>query len=154
MGMFPSPGGLRVENYTLRQLVEAAFHMPTGQGIGATGGMNSDGFDVNAGTAAPATFEQELQMLAPLLTERFHIRYHRESRQLRTYILATLKTGAKLHLAKNDNEKQRMTILPTEISGTKVSMGYLASILSAQLHAPVVNETGLAESYDLTLHYE
>ena len=116
--------------------------------------MNSDRFDVNARTAAPATFEQELQMLAPLLTERFHIRYHRESRQLRTYILATLKTGAKLHLAKNDNEKQRMTILPTEISGTKVSMGYLASILSAQLHAPVVNETGLAESYDLTLHYE
>jgi Protein of unknown function (DUF3738) len=54
--------------------------------IGATGWMNSDRFDVNALTGAPATFEQELQMLAPLPIERFHIRYHRESRQLRACI--------------------------------------------------------------------
>jgi uncharacterized protein (TIGR03435 family) len=32
-------------------------------------------------------------------------------------------------------------------------MGYLASILGVQLHAPVVNETGLRETYDLTLRY-
>ncbi len=33
-------------------------------------------------------------------------------------------------------------------------MGYLASILGAQLRSPVVNETGLAGSYDLSLKYE
>ncbi len=154
MGMFPSAGGLRVENYTLRQLLESTFHLPTGQVIVTARWMDSDRFDINARTTAPATFEQELTMLTPLLIERFHIRSHREPRQLRTYALIVSKGGAKLQAAKDDGEKQRMTIRPDEISGTKISMGYLASILGAQLHAPVANETGLAASYDLSLKYE
>jgi uncharacterized protein (TIGR03435 family) len=154
MGMFPSPGGLRVENYTLRQMMEAALHIPTGQLIGAAGWMDSDRFDVNARTSAPATFDQELEMLASLLIERFHLRFHREPRQLRTYVLVIAKSGAKLQAAKDDGEKQRMVIRSTEISGTKVSLGYLASILGAQLKAPVANETGLDGSYDLSLKYE
>jgi uncharacterized protein (TIGR03435 family) len=154
MGMFPAPGGLRVENYTLRQLLESALHLPTGQVIVTAGWMDSDRFDINARTSAPATFEQELEMLVPLLIERFQIRSHREPRQLRTYALVVRKPGARLQAAKDDGGKQRVTIQPNEISGTRISMGYLASILGAQLRSPVANETGLAGSYDLSLKYE
>jgi uncharacterized protein (TIGR03435 family) len=151
-GMAPSPGRLRVTNYTLRQLIEAAYHMPAGRVFGVTGWMDSERYDIDAKTPAASDFDNELLMLLPLIEERFHIRFHTETRRLRTLALVAAKGGAKLQPSK-DGAQSQTSIRPTEIVGTKMSLGHLVSILSAQLNTSVTNETGLTGEYDIHLKF-
>ncbi len=151
-GMSPSPGRLRVTNFTLRQLIEAAYHIPSGRVVGVTGWMESERYDIDAKTPAQSDFDDELIMLRPLIEERFQFRSHMESRRLLTYALVVAKSGAKLQPAK-DGAPSKTFIRPTEIMGTKMSLGYLVSILSAQLSAAVANDTGLSADYDIHLKF-
>ena len=149
----PSPGRLRVTAMTLEQLIQAAFHVRTGALFGVTPWMQTDRFDIDATTPAPSTFDQELTMLQSLLTERFQLRFHRETRQLRIDVLVPAKGGPKFHLSANQNAKEQVSIRPTEICGTAIPFGHFVTILAAQLEYPLTNETGLTGQFDLCLKY-
>jgi len=152
-GFFPAPGRLRVTGMTLEQLIQAAYHIKTGTLFGVTPWMQSDRFDIDATTSRAATFDQELTMLQPLLAERFQLRFHRETRQLRIEVLVLAKGGPKFQRSKDKEAKEQVNIRPTEICGTAVPFGHFVSILEAQLKYPITNETGLTGLFDLCLKY-
>ena len=152
-GFFPTPGRLRVTNATLQQLIQAAFHVNTGQLFGITPWMESDRFDVDAKAAGNSTFEEDLLMLRGLLAERFQLRFHREMRSLRTQGLVVAKGGPKLHSSKDQNQKEHVNIRATEISGVAIPFDHFVSILAAQLGYPITNQTGLSGKYDIALNY-
>ncbi len=152
-GFFPSPGGLRVVNMTLRQLIQAAYHVKTGLLFGTAGWMDADRFDIAAKAAGKASFDDELTMLQALLAERFRLRFHRETRQLKTLALVPAKGGPKFRPSNDQQAKEHIVIRATEISGSAIPFGHFVSILEAQLGYPIANETGLAGQYDLALRY-
>lgn len=152
-GFFPSPGRLRVTNMSLEQLVQAAWHLPTGTLFGISDWMQSDRFDIEATTATASGFENELAMLQALLQDRFELRFHRESRQMKTLALTMSKRGPLFGPSSDQSQRERVRILPGEISGTGIPFGHFVTILQAQLGYPIANETGLSGNFDLALRF-
>ncbi|HEY3936275.1 MAG TPA: TIGR03435 family protein [Bryobacteraceae bacterium] len=153
-GFFPSPGRLRVTNMSLEQLIQAAWRVRTGTLFGLSGWMQSDRFDLEATTPAGASFEDELDMLQRLLEDRFELRSHRETRQLKTLALVPGKGGARFAPSSDQKARERVKILPGEISGTVIPFGHFITILQAQLGYPIANETGLSGNFDLSLRFD
>jgi uncharacterized protein (TIGR03435 family) len=92
-------------------------------------------------------------MLRALLAERFQLKFHRETRQLKIQTLVLGKGGPKFQLSNDQNGKEHVNIRPTEISGTAIPFGHFVTILEAQLGYPIINETGLSGQFDLSLKY-
>jgi uncharacterized protein (TIGR03435 family) len=152
-GFFPTPGRLRVTNVTLQQLIQAAWHINTGLVFGTAAWMETDRFDIDAKAAGNSGFEDDLVMLRGLLADRFQLRFHRETRQLRTQALVLAKGGPRLQASKDQDQKESVNIRSSEISGVAIPFGHFVSILAAQLGYPIINQTGLSGKYDLTLKY-
>jgi uncharacterized protein (TIGR03435 family) len=152
-GFFPTPGRFRATNTTLQQLIQAAWHLNTGRLFGTTAWMESDRFDIDAKAATDSDFEEDLVMLRGLLADRFQLRFHREVRLLGTQVLVVAKGGPKLQASKGQDQRERVNIRATEISGVAIPFGHFVSILAAQLGYPITNRTGLSGKYDLTLKY-
>jgi uncharacterized protein (TIGR03435 family) len=158
MGMFPSPGKLRIQNYPLRQLIAASyghnFDLKTFQVMGGPAWLDSDRYDIEAKAEGNANFWAMLPMLKTLLTDRFALRTHKEIRSLPVYELTVAKGGLKMHeSAEGDDTKQRSTIREHEFTGHKVNMTLLSDWLAGELGRPVVDETRLSGKYDFSLKY-
>ncbi|MEI9973970.1 MAG: TIGR03435 family protein [Ignavibacteriota bacterium] len=90
-----------------------------------------------------------------LLADRFHLKAHRETRELPVYRIEIAKGGAKLAPAKPEGPEHRY--------GTHVDRGLLdmrgadmpnlVFWLSAQLNQPILDSTGLTGVYDLKLEW-
>jgi uncharacterized protein (TIGR03435 family) len=152
-GYFPEPGRLRVTGATLEQMIHVAFHVQTGKLFGTSGWMQSDRFDVEGKAGTNSNFEQELVMLQSLLSDRFQLRFHQETRQLRQQVLVLAKGGPKFQASQDQNAREQVNIRPTGISGTAIPFGHFVSSLEAQLKYPLTNETGLSGKFDLSLKY-
>jgi uncharacterized protein (TIGR03435 family) len=153
-GFFPSAGRLRVTNSTFRQLVEAAFHRRTGTLDGLKGWMESKRYYIEGTAPAAAGFDDELLMLQALLVERFHFRFHFETRYLTVLGLFKSKNGSKIQPSREAGQRERITIRPGEISGTNIPFGHFVSILQAQMGLPITNETGISGEFDFTFKYD
>src|SRR6516225_9951020 len=152
-GFFPMPGRLRVTNMPLQQLIQAAYHVKTGMLFGVTAWMESERFDMEAKATGQSSFDEDMGMLRALLVDRFQLRLHRETPQLKMQVLVVGRSGPKFQASKDQDQKERVNIRPTEISGVNIPFGHFVSILEAQLGYPIINETGLTGSYDLALKY-
>jgi uncharacterized protein (TIGR03435 family) len=154
-GFSSTPGRLRVLNMPLEQMIHAAFHIPQGSLAGLTGWMQSDRYDIEAKAAANSTFDEDLTMLRALIIDRFQLRFHNETRQSTTLVLAIAKNGPKFLQSKDDSagNKEHIDIRPTEISGVNIPFGHFVTVLAAQLKRSIVNDTGLTGKFDLSLKY-
>ena len=152
-GFYPLPGRLRIINMTFEQLLQAAYSLKTGTLFGLTPWMTSDRFDIDAKTPDRSTFEASLVMLRALLEDRFQLRFHRETRELKSYVLVLAKNGPKFHATPNQEQKEQIAIRPTAISGTAIPFGHFVTILAAQLKYPIANATGLSGNFDLSFKY-
>lgn len=152
-GFFPTPGRLRVTNMPLDRLIQAAFHIKTGMLFGTTGWMESDRFDIDAKAPGKSNFEDDLVMLRALLADQFQLKFHREIRPLKMQVLVLAKGGPHFAATKDQEQKEQITIRPGEISGTAIPFGHFVTILETQLGYPILNETGLKGSFDLSLKF-
>jgi bla regulator protein blaR1 len=101
-----SPGTFNADNYPLRGLIAGAYHVKVFQIAGAPGWIDSVRYDITAKPAVDtATFrrqpwqaqEQEMGlMLQSLLEDRFHLKFHRETKEIPIYALTVAKGGPKL----------------------------------------------------------
>lgn len=92
-------------------------------------------------------------MLQALLTERFQLKLHRETRQIPVFALVVAKQGPKLKKAENPTGSEEYG-RGTHYTFSGVSMPELAEVLSSEITArPVLDRTGLAGAYDFTLRY-
>ena len=152
------PGRVICTNFTTAMLFESAFGIKDFQISGAPGWLGSDRFDINATTGTSRDLDdKELQpYFQALLAERFHLRFHRETKELQVYSLVVAKTGAKLtaHAGEGDSDTN-VSNSPgkSSITAASVSMEHLANILGGRLDRVVIDNTGLKGSYDIKLHW-
>jgi uncharacterized protein (TIGR03435 family) len=144
--------GARVEirNYWLFGLLTQAFRIERPQMVAPDFAYNED-FDIQATLPAGATPDQVPDMLQAMLTERFRLAYHRETRQYTVNVLTIGKGGVKL-----PRLPDRTPVTPERLSerladGTiRVTMtGKLASVYPAMYSGglQIVDETGLEGIY-------
>ena len=155
----PMAGGrLEATNVPLRNLIRFAYEIRTlGEIEGGPRWMDSTAFDIVAKGAAD---ESQPLMLRKLLAERFKLVVHHESREQPVYALTPARADAKLG-PEMAPSKADCTIAgscyrrsgPTRLEIRGQAISELARSLNALLGRHVVDRTGLAGAYDLTLDF-
>jgi uncharacterized protein (TIGR03435 family) len=178
----PLPNGL-TGTVSFRQLIERAYQVQSFQIAGGPAWIHSERYTIDARAAGAATHDQVSLMLQSLLEERFHLKIHRESRDVPLFDLVVAKGGPKLppprQGACGDADPQpepdggRMSppaggaarlsrcggldvMLESggaRMSGGKVPMREFVRILSGLLGRRVVDRTGLTGPFDITLDF-
>ena len=62
--------------------MQRAFDVKDFQIVGAPGSLGAERFDIEAKPASPVKYAECLQMLQALLTERFQLQFHTETRAI------------------------------------------------------------------------
>jgi uncharacterized protein (TIGR03435 family) len=130
-----------------------------------------DRFDVEAKAENPSmTEEQLLLMLQNLLADRFHLRFHLETKQVSGHALVIGKNGSKLKEASGEgsgalrisgaaiykfDSADRKNLDLNTIIGERMPMSRLALALgNLPDMGPVIDKTGLSGFYDFKLSWE
>ncbi len=173
-----SPDGLTATNGTLQMFINAAYEVEDHQISGGPSWLNSDHYDIEAkmdSATADAVHKlseeqgrtERQRMLRALLTDRFKLTIHRETRELPVYALVIAKNGPRLQEAKPGDTYPNGIKGPDGRAGTGMMFGMgrgsltgqgipisnLVRSLSRQLGRTVVDKTGLAAKYDFTLKW-
>jgi len=146
------PGGrFQATSIALTTLLSVAYDMREFQISGGPAWMTSARFDISAkAERSSATTTDMVQMLRTLLTDRFKLTLHRDTRDLPVYELVVDDRGLKLK--ESDGAKERsLDGGGGRAIGTKVDLGTLSQFLSMQLGRTVVDRTGVSGAYDVTL---
>ena len=145
-------GRLIIRWATLRHLVSSAYDTPVERVRGGPKWVDTTRFDVSAKAEETASEAQARLMLRTFLTEQFHLHVHNEDQSERVYLLQVDPHGSKLQESAADATG------PSGCFGVmtcrKVTMATLARALRAHdtgIDVPVVDETGLKGTYDVTL---
>jgi uncharacterized protein (TIGR03435 family) len=174
-----SPDGLTGTNVTGQMLLRLAYGVQDNQISGAPTWFNSESYNLEA--KMDSSMADELrkmsedqrkvgrqQMLQALLADRFKLTLHRETKDLPVYALVIAKNGPKLQKAKPGDTYtdgfKGIDGLPSgphqmilrgrgELKAQAQPLSALARALSLALGRPVVDKTGLAGSYDITLEW-
>jgi uncharacterized protein (TIGR03435 family) len=163
-----TPDGFTMVNMPLDLLLTRGFQVDPNQIIGEPGWAKSDRWDVDAKVAgedvaalAKMTFDPRQAMFQQVLTDRFGMKFHRETRELPVYALVVAKGGPKIKGSKPDPDAPdegkrnppRMTSgsRDGDISGQNVTTELLASVLSRYVDRTVVDKTGLTGTYDFAI---
>ena len=89
------PGRVDWNNVSLRQMITNAFNMKDYQ-VQGPDWLNTERFDVVAKVPGDTTREQFRLMIQKMLTERFKMTFHHESKEHAVYALVVAKGGPKL----------------------------------------------------------
>ncbi len=150
-------GRLSAVNISTAMLMQNAFGIRDYQVEGSPGWFSSEMFDIAAKTDPSIDRDEEFQpYIQTLLADRFHLKYHRETRQVAALSLVVAKAGSKLiPSAGEGGSSTRISGNNGRISLTthKTSMSRFADILSRQLRRPVVDNTGIAGEFDIQLDW-
>jgi uncharacterized protein (TIGR03435 family) len=171
------PNGLKWDGVTLSGMIANAYgvsRIVKGQIEGGPGWMGSRAFDINAKvdaeTAArwskmtqPEVDEERRSMTRSLLADRFHLKFHHETREMPALVLRVAKSGSKLQPPQPEHDLQA-GIPPSRINfldhghmeGHSALMSNLARSLASEPEIagrPVVDKTGLTGRYDFTLRW-
>ena len=159
---------------SLNELVEEGYGLPYYRISGGPAWAGSADFEIQARsgdsansvlknlTASEAKLEKQ-HMLAALLTDRFQLKVHWETRKLPIYVLVVGKSGPKFQVTRiaagdrgapngvTDFVRQACTPQGCDAQFLGESMEYLSEYLGAMLHYKVLDQTGLTGKYDFTL---
>jgi bla regulator protein BlaR1 len=152
--IIPQPGGrLRAINTSLKQLLLAAYHLHEVQLAGGPDWLDRDRFNIEAKAEGQANLSepQLYAMLGGLITERFQLKTHRETKSMPYYSLLRAKTGPKLKPSDEADEPSiRNRRIITAKGGT---MPELADILGWVMGRPVIDATSLPGIYEYRLEW-
>jgi uncharacterized protein (TIGR03435 family) len=150
-------GLLRITNITIKFLILASFRIQKDQLAGGPAWIETDRFDIEAKTGRPEKIPQDQlpMLLQSLLDERFHLKFHREMRELPVYALVVDKGSPKLMKADGSSTDMQMSRGPGTIrlAAAGVSMKSLTANLGFSLGRIVLDQTGLTENYNLKLEW-
>jgi len=178
LGMQPG-GRFNASNVPLRLLLRQAFNVQDFQIVGGPDWIASDRFDVVAKAPDGVEFTADTMrpMLRALLTERFKLAFHNETRDMAVYALMKArpdgKLGAGLTPAAVDcagrgrrgggpppappqpGQKMEcgMMVGPGRMNAGGMAMSNLATSLAPQVGRIVLDKTELTGNYDFELTY-
>ena len=151
-------GRVTARNIDVWGLIRQAYRLRDSQIAGGPDWIRKRTFDLQAqpaaGTPTPVPNERAMAMLQTLLEERFHLKWHRESRPSKAYGLIVAEHGSKLHPATGEGPgrtsgRTRFGDLDTP----SMTLESLCQILEFELGHPVVNRTGLSGPYAVKLQW-
>jgi uncharacterized protein (TIGR03435 family) len=166
------PGRMRLTNWPLRDIIASAYRIPVDQ-VSGPSWMADQYFDIEARIPEGGK-AQVNEMLQALLEERFGLKSHRESKTESGYALVVAKGGPKLSLASptpeppSDPEERKQRAQEAAMASLKkmqanprkgswrsmhasITMTELCSRLMAEVHSPVVDQTGIDGKYDIVI---
>jgi uncharacterized protein (TIGR03435 family) len=156
----PLPGGngYTVQNSPFKLMMSLMYKVPMRQILGGPEWINTDRFDIEARADHPSSVDDLHVMFQNLLADRFNLRFHKEVKEGPVYGLKVDKLGLKMK-ADGTGQALGIPIVPSPgggFTGIRVPMQYLSWWLGQQLQndgRPVVDQTGLTQSYDFTLSF-
>jgi uncharacterized protein (TIGR03435 family) len=157
---------LAARNYTLKYLIAAAFNVsPKAISGDSAEWMDSDHWDVLAKTPGETRpdLERQMAMLQALMIDRFHLKFHREQKEMPVYALTVAKGGPRLKESTlvPDATPEGPPLLAFVISPPLVrlparytTIGELTGVMQrAAMDRPVLDQTGLKGRYDFDLEW-
>ena len=150
-----APGGrLTATNISVRELIRLAYGVKDYQVEHAPGWIDGERYDIAAKSASSKTtsYTEEQSQVRDLLSARFHLATHRETKQMQVYLLTVGKNGAKLN-AHNEGVGSKTRKGCGHLAGTRLTMDTIATVLSRQFERDVLNRTGLPGKYDFQLDW-
>jgi len=165
-------GGLRGTRYLVRQatmvdLISLAYDIDNDKILAGPSWLDTDRFDVSARAPSGSTPEQAKLMLQTLLSERFSLKFHKDSKELPGFVLSTGSGKPKMKAAADASapsgcQGQPQTASPDTIPQQVVdchsmSMDDLAlnvrMMANAYITGNVLNKTGLEGKWDFTIKW-
>ncbi|MGD0497348.1 MAG: TIGR03435 family protein [Bryobacteraceae bacterium] len=154
------PGRVDYENVSLRDVLARAYDLKRYQ-ISGPVWLDTERYDIVAKVPDGVPKGQVPAMLQALLTERFQMKAHRETKDLPVYALTVGKNGPKLEKAEDAAATGgppggRMMVSTDASSGASMeaqgaTLGALSDMLSNMLDRPVVDMTGIQGNYNIKL---
>jgi uncharacterized protein (TIGR03435 family) len=146
--MDAAPGQFAMRNVNLLFALVWAYDLRDYQ-INGPNWITDDRYNIIA-RAPGATNDQMKLMLRSLLTERFHLAVHRETKQLPVYLL-TLGKGTPQVKEPDPEGPHGLSSTPAGIRFHKEPIERLCFLLSRRMDRPVLDRTGLTGTYDYTV---
>lgn len=146
-----SPGSLNMHNVTLRTAIRWAYHVMDPQ-ISGPAWLADERYDIAAKAAGPVPADEMRPMLQTLLAERFKLELHHQTKEMSAYVLTVGKNGPKFTESKSEGESVMEPDRKTfKVSVQRTPVSQLCDMLAQMFRAPVVDQTGLAGRYDITI---
>jgi len=153
----------RADGYTasylpVKMMIAFMYRIPARQVIGGPRWLEDDRYDVEAKADKKYPVDDLNTMYQNLLVERFHLKFHIETKEANAYVLTIDKNGSKMKVS----DQPQSYNLPINFSGigvmngTRVPMPYFCWMLGQILQGderPVVDMTGLKGFYDFKLSF-
>ena len=153
-----NPDAFRVGNYSLRALIAFAFDVQDGLISGPKILDARYNIEAKAPGAFPASgyggVDKTRAMVRNLLTDQFQLKVHRDTQSLPVFVLTTSSTGLHMQEARPGEPGPLMSFRPTSIGGTALRMDDFIELLSKRLGRPVLDQTGLKQTYDFKLNWK
>jgi uncharacterized protein (TIGR03435 family) len=136
---------------TLKPVLALAYGVTPDQITGPKW-LGDERFDIVATLPAGATPQQIPVMLQHLLADRFGMTVHEENKTTTFFALVPAKGGAKMKSVEKPEISATVDLASDNIQLKGYTMPAFARFLSTSMGHPVVDETGLQGSYDITLY--
>ena len=162
-------GRFRVSGVPVTLLIQVAYGMRDFQIAGTPSWANSDLYDISAKTQGNATFEQMQPMVGSLLTDRFQLKFHRETRSMPVYELVAATGGLKIATPTGGTCVTFNPDIPPlpglanicgvvrsangRIEGYGVPMLKLIELLTDRFDRTIVDKTGFTQTFDFDLNF-
>jgi uncharacterized protein (TIGR03435 family) len=148
----PTSTRFAVSSITAKALIAYAYDVREFQISGGPGWIGSEEYDIVAKPDGDVRGDRVLAMARALLAERFHLSLHRESKEMPVLALVVTKGGPKLRASTGSGPEVRGG--RGRFVARNVTMGLFAAQLAGRmLGRPVVDRTGIAGEFDITLEW-
>ena len=150
--------GYVAQGAPVKLMIALMYRIPMRQIKGGPDWLDKDRYDVEAKADKKYDLDDLHAMYQNMLAERFHLKYHLETKEGNAYVLTVDKGGLKM----TPNDKPQDFNIPWipqgygVVKGTRVPVPYLCWNLGQILQddeRPVVDETGLKGYYDFNLTF-
>jgi uncharacterized protein (TIGR03435 family) len=164
-------GRVDYANVSLKDVLARAYDVKRHQ-ISGPSWLDSERYDITAKVPDGVPKEQIPAMLAALLTERFKMTVHKETKEEPIYALVVGKNGPKLKKSEEGDTAPRTFTTPeggkinapkgggmmimngpggAHLQANQTTLARFADMLSNMLDRPVLDMTGIEGNYDITL---
>jgi len=176
IGLHIDGAQVRCNHFSLKDYIGMAYRVKEYQ-ISGPDFLPSARFDIMGKVPAGTSMERVTEMLQSLLTDRFQMKMHRETRDFPVYGLTVAKGGPKMKESapyeEGDGEaKNAVNVAVTgsragttvnmgrgsyfafsndQIEGKKLTMVQMADVLARFVDRPIVDMTNLKGAYDFTI---
>ena len=153
-----SDGGRLDASMTTKSMIEMAFGIKRFQISGGPGWLDEINYTIAANTTSGTILTGPVleQCMQSMLADRFHLVFHRETKEFPVYALLTAKNGPKLapHTSpRGQGTSSQSNNGINHMTGTDLTMANFSDFLARHLDRPVVDRTSIEGRYDVKMDW-